>query len=196
MRLWILSDMHADRGIGDVAVHAPKFDVMVCAGDVVTGDIAMSIEMVAAISRGKPALFVAGNHEWRGSIDAVLENGRAAADRHGIHWLELDTVEIGGVRFAGATLWTPLDLRFRASVRCLQAARADVVITHFPPPENELRRILHGGGLWICGHHHGHEDSMIGGRRLVRNALGYGAAEDLVDSKPARQDFVIEFVWP
>ena len=48
MKLWILSDLHCDRGVGDIAVHTPEFDVLVCAGDVVSGDISMSIEMVAA----------------------------------------------------------------------------------------------------------------------------------------------------
>jgi hypothetical protein len=67
-----------------------------------------------------------------------------------------------------------------------------VVVTHFGPLANDLRWILRPGKLWIFGHHHGFEDSTVGGRRLIRNALGYGAAEDLVGSQPARQDFVIE----
>lgn len=192
MKLWVLSDMHADRGIGDIAVHAPDFDIFVCAGDVLSDDIGLSIEMVAAIAAGKPAVFVAGNHEWRGIPDKVVYDGRAAADKHGVNWLELDAVEIGGIRFAGATLWTPEDVRFAPSVMALARANADVVVTHFPPAENDLRFALPAGGTWVCGHHHGFEDYAVAGRRVVRNALGYGAGEELVDSLPAREDFVVE----
>jgi predicted phosphodiesterase len=194
MRLWVLSDLHADRGVGDIATHAPDFDVFVCAGDTLTGDIAGSIEMTAAIARGKPAVFVAGNHEWMSAADPeeVLDEAHAVARREGVHFLECDYVEIGGIRFAGATLWTPLDFRYRPSAKSLQASRADVVVTHFGPPANDLRWILRPGRLWIFGHHHGFEDSDIDGRRLIRNALGYGAAEDLIDSEPSRFDFVVE----
>jgi predicted MPP superfamily phosphohydrolase len=192
--LWVMSDLHADRGLGDIAVQAPDFDVFVCAGDTLTGDIAGSIEMTAAIARGKPAVFVAGNHEWMSAADPeeVLDEAHEVALREGVHFLECDSAEIGGIRFAGATLWTPLDFRYGSSAKSLQTSRANVVVTHFPPPVNDLRWILRPGKLWIYGHHHGFESSTINGRRLVRNAVGYGAAEDLVDSKPARQDFVIE----
>lgn len=192
MKLWILSDLHADSGSVAIGTNPPSFDVFVCAGDVVTGDIAMSIEMVAALAREKPAVFIAGNHEWMSPIDAVLEYGRAAAAKHGIHWLELDTIDIGGVRFAGATMWTPLDARYRPSIKRLQKANADVIVTHFPPQETDVRFALPAGGLWICGHHHGFEDYIVAGRRVVRNALGYGPAEDLVDSEPAREDCTVE----
>ena len=190
--LWVMSDLHADRRLGDIAVQAPDFDVFVCAGDVATGDVAMSIEMVAAIARGKPAVFVAGNHEWTSPRDAVLEYGRAAAKRHNVNWLERDAVDISGVRFAGATLWTRLDARYRPSLKALQTTRADVVVTHFPPADSDVRWVLAAGGLWVCGHHHGFEDTDIGGRRLIRNAVGYGATEDLDGSAPARLDFVVE----
>ena len=127
MKLWILSDLHADRGVGDIAVHAPEFDVFVCAGDVVSGDIAMSIEMVAALARGKPAVFVAGNHEWMSPIDAVLEYGRAAAAKHGIHWLELDTIDIGGVEIRPRDdVDAALDARYpRASAQGRKDARRE-----------------------------------------------------------------------
>jgi Icc-related predicted phosphoesterase len=192
VKLWVLSDLHADSGSLAIGANPPAFDVFVCAGDVVTGDIAMAIELVAAIARGKPAVFTAGNHEWMSPIDAVLEYGRAAAEKHGVHWLELDTVEIGGVRFAGATLWTPLDVRYRTSVKSLQKANADVVVTHFPPEPDIILPSLAAGGIWIYGHHHGFSDRTLAGRRLIRNAVGYGAAEDLIDSEPPRADFTAE----
>lgn len=192
MKLWVLSDLHADRGVGDIAVHAPEFDVFVCAGDVASGDIAMSIEMVAAIARGKPAVFVAGNHEWMSPEDKEnRELGIAAAARHGVRFLDRDTTVIAGVVFAGATLWTPPDPRYRRELMALQLARADVVVTHFPPPENDLRFVLPSGCLWICGHHHGFADYTVAGRRVVRNAVGYGG--EALDGEPARPGYVVEF---
>lgn len=192
MKLWILSDMHADKGIEDIAVHAPDFDVFVCAGDVLSGDIAGSIEMVAAIARGKPAVFVVGNHEWMTAADLgeVLEEAHAVARRERVNFLECDAVDIGGVRFAGATLWTPDDERFSASVDLLERAKADVIVTHFEPTPAALVAVK--PRLWIYGHHHGHSDRTVGVSRIVRNALGYPLQVHSVDEMP-RQDFVVEF---
>jgi hypothetical protein len=36
------------------------------------------------------------------------------------------------------------------------------------------------------------EDETIAGRRLVRNAAGFGEDERLRDSKPARPDYEVE----
>lgn len=192
MKLWILSDMHVERGVEEIAAAAPDFDVFVCAGDVVTADIDLSIEMVATIAQGKPTVFVAGNHEWMGApLEVVAYKGRVVAEKHGVHWLELDAVEIDGVRFAGATLWTPLDVRFGPSVMALSQARADVIVTHFPP-SFPMRTTLGGARLWICGHHHGFADvAAPDGRRLIRNALGYPG--ERIDGEQARQNYVVEF---
>jgi len=191
MKLWILSDMHADRGIDDIAVTPPEFDAFVCAGDVRTSDIDMSIEMVAWLASGKPAVFAAGNHEWAGAPpEVVAYKGQAAAKRHGVHWLERDSVKFAGVRFAGATLWTPDDARFAASAAALRAAKAEVIVTHFPPSPGIILPTLKEGGLWIYGHHHGHSDRTIAGRRLIRNAGHEGEAVDGEQVQPA---FVVEF---
>ena len=192
MKLWILSDMHADRGIDDIAVHAPDFDVFVCAGDVLTGDIAGSIEMTAAIARGKPAVFVMGNHEWMSSSDrdVVLDKAHAAAKRHRVHFLECNTVEIDGVRFAGTTFWTSGDARFPASVEFLLREKVDVVVTHFEPSPAAVTAV--GAPFWICGHHHGFADATTpDGHRLIRNALGSALQVMPADEMP-RQDFVVE----
>ncbi|MBX9846121.1 MAG: metallophosphoesterase [Xanthobacteraceae bacterium] len=183
--------MHAERGVEDIAVNAPQFDVFVCAGDVTTSDIDMSIEMVAAIARGKPSVFVAGNHEWAGApLEVVAYKGQVAAEKHGVNWLELDAVEIGGVRFAGATLWTPEDARYTSSAAALAVAGADVIVTHFPPSPGIILPTLREGGIWIYGHHHGFSDRMIGSRRLIRNA---GFEGEQVDGEPVRMNFVVEF---
>lgn len=191
MKLWILSDLHDDRGLLDIERPA-DFDVFVCAGDCLTGDIEGSIERTAELAGGKPAVFAAGNHEWAGGpLEVVAYKGRAAAEKHDVHWLELDTVEIGVARFAGATLWTPDDVRHGASAGFLRQANADVVVTHFEPAPEVLFDVLPSGGLWVHGHHHGFMDRTLGSRRIVRNALGYGG--EVVDGEPARPGYVVEF---
>lgn len=193
MKVWIMSDLHDDRGLVDVKWPG-DFDVLVCAGDMMTGDIEGSIERAAAMARGRKAVFVAGNHEWMSStLEETLELGHAASARTGVHFLECDTVEIGGLKFAGATMWTPDDPRFAPSLAALMAAKADVIVTHFPPNDRTFQTALAAGKVWICGHHHGFEyRTGPDARRLVRNAVGYGPLEQLVDSEPALADFMIE----
>ena len=193
MKMWIMSDLHDDRGLVDVKWPG-DFDVLVCAGDMMTGDIEGSIERAAAMARGRKAVLVAGNHEWMTSTaHETLELGRAAAARNGVRFLEQDTTVIDGVIFAGATLWPPDDSRFAVSAMALKVAKADVVVTHFPPDDRTFKTVLLPGKVWICGHHHGFEyRTGPDARRLVRNAVGYGPLEQLVDSEPALADFMIE----
>jgi 3',5'-cyclic AMP phosphodiesterase CpdA len=169
----------------------PAFDVLVVAGDV-SDLITRSIRMVSALAAGKPAVFVAGNHEWWAGPETIAEKRDAAqfaAQKHRVHFLEGDAVDIAGVRFAGATLWTPDDLRFVPSVIALAAARADVIVTHFEPTPAMIAQV--GGELWIYGHHYGHGYRRLGDRRTVRNAIGY-AHEALYDGLPAIPDYTIE----
>ena len=195
LRIWPISDLHMEvRNSFDPV--PPEFDVLVCAGDVVHGAIEQSIEMGAALGRGRPCVFVAGNHEWAGRpLHRTLEAGYAAAREHGVHFLECGWVSIGGLRFAGTTLWTPLDVRFGVSVKALRAAEADVVVTHFEPPADALTA-LRPGGLWIHGHHHGYSERTDRDmRRIVRNAVGY-PDQDLGSSAKAVFDLVVEAADP
>jgi hypothetical protein len=127
-----------------------------------------------------------------GPHDEIVREGIVAAGRHGVRFLDRDTTEVGGVVFAGATLWEPDNSLYRASAMALQVARADIIVTHFPPQPEIILPALAAGGVWIYGHHHGCSDRTLAGRRLIRNALGYGGAETLIDSEPARPDFVLE----
>jgi len=190
MKLWILSDLHDDRGLQDIEPPA-DFDVFVCAGDMLSGDVEGSIEMVAHLAGGRLAVFVAGNHEWISpTMRSMIETAYVAAARCGVVFLECDKCEIGGVRFAGATLWAPGDPRYAPSARALIDAGAAVIVTHFEPAPDLLMRALPIGGLWIYGHHHGHSVRRIGARVLIRNALGYG--NEPLDDPPAIPDYVFE----
>jgi predicted phosphodiesterase len=189
MKLWCLSDLHDDRGLLNIERPA-EFDVLVCAGDLLTGDIAGSIEMVARLAAGRDSVFVAGNHEWMSAADKdeVVEEALATALREGVRFLECDSTVVGVTRFAGATLWEPADPRFEASVAALMRAKADVVVTHFEPPPSIWTAA--GAKVWIYGHVHGFSDRMIGHNRLVRNALGQ-VHENIV-GEPAKDGLVIE----
>jgi predicted MPP superfamily phosphohydrolase len=193
MRLWIVSDPHMEmRSLWPMPPALPDFDVLVVAGDVWNGEIERSIAMVAALAAGKPAVFVGGNHEWwHRSIEETLKRGYAAAREYGVYWLEIDTCEIGGVRFAGATLWTPDDVRFLPSMRALAQSNADVVVTHYQPPPRFLD--LCRPRLWVYGHHHGFSDRTMGGTRWIRNAIGFPGEDPAAEGEQlARLDYVVE----
>ncbi|MEO8986298.1 MAG: metallophosphoesterase [Rhodanobacter sp.] len=106
MRLHILSDLHLGvRGMTPPAVEA---DVTILAGDILRpADAAMA--WAAALDR--PVLYIPGNHEFfGGSMRQVRQELARSARKHGVELLDQGTREIGGVRFAGATLWTDFAL--------------------------------------------------------------------------------------
>jgi predicted MPP superfamily phosphohydrolase len=189
MRLWVLSDWHLDIFHGDFNPPRPEFDVLVVAGDV-HDSIEQAIEFVRAVADDKPAIFVAGNHEfWSDrSAQTTLERGHAAAKRTGVRFLECSVTDIDGISFAGATLWTVDHPRFRSSAGYLAASGCDVAITHFEPPLAVINLVR--PRLWVYGHHHGHGDRQIGGTRVVRNGgrHNYGLATD----DAASDDFIVE----
>lgn len=111
MRLWILSDLHAEQS-APVSLPEPKgeFDVAVIAGDV-HGSCAAAVEWLATAPQlhGKQVIFVPGNHEYFGSVlqDNVAAGLEAAAGTGGrIQLLSRSTASIGATRFIGCTLWT------------------------------------------------------------------------------------------
>lgn len=191
MKLWIISDWHLETRLAFTPPR-PDFDVLVAAGDV-DDSIERAIQAVAMLAGGRPSIFVAGNHEWnsdRRTLEEKLIAAHDSARQYGINFLECDVCEIGGVRFAGATLWTPLDRRFLPSAVALTKETADVVVTHFEPAPALIVPALPAGGLWVYGHHHGHSVRRLADRALVRNALGY--ANEPVDWPPAIADYVFE----
>lgn len=120
MRAWIISDLHLSRSerrqsgiLCPVRVNA---DVCILAGDVCEGG-AEAVDWIAGeIAPAMPVVFVLGNHELYGSDpETAIAQARAVAARgdhsgHPIHVLQKDAVEIQGVRFLGATLWTDYEV--------------------------------------------------------------------------------------
>lgn len=84
-------------------------DVVVLAGDIGTG--VRGIEWAVHAFRGRPVVYVLGNHEfYRAGWDSLIVQARTAAAGTHVHVLEDDAVDIGGVRFLGATLWTDFEI--------------------------------------------------------------------------------------
>ena len=113
MLLWILSDLHLELTRGwdlPSAGARTRFDVMIVGGDLVPRmerGVAWLVERVT----DRPVLYVAGNHEGYGcDLDRTVEKARQAAAGTNVSILQNDTVRIGNVTFAGATLWTDFEL--------------------------------------------------------------------------------------
>ncbi|MET4442834.1 Icc-related predicted phosphoesterase [Bradyrhizobium sp. GM2.2] len=115
MKIFIASDLHGEVWPHDYDVpEGLDFDVAVFAGDVHNAHQAVSWLTNQRALWGKPVLFVAGNHEYYGSIlEAAAARIRDASRGTNVHFLDADAVPvIDGVRFLGCTLWT--DYRFDA----------------------------------------------------------------------------------
>lgn len=105
MRLHVISDLHLEVA-PFVPVAAPA-DAVVVAGDVESG--AQSLAWLRRAFPHSRIVFVPGNHEYyAGEFGACGAAMRVAAEQLEIDLLDDSAVEIGGVRFVGATLWTDL----------------------------------------------------------------------------------------
>lgn len=94
-------------------------DVLVVAGDVYQGDIARGIAWTAETARGRPSVFVPGNHEfWGRTIEDDLDRGREVAASRGVTMLDGEGwIDVAGCLFCGGTLWTDLTLNVPAGQR-------------------------------------------------------------------------------
>ncbi|MBY5819911.1 phosphohydrolase [Rhizobium leguminosarum] len=152
MKAWVISDIHLFRAIGmktSSPFPVPQAEVCILAGDV-SDDLDVSLNyLIYEIGPHMPVVAVLGNHDYYGtSIVAALANARAAVAGSNVHLLENDRIELGGVRFIGATLWTDFEISvgdgdedYPAELR-LEIARRDVV--HLINDFTEIRR--EGGG--------------------------------------------------
>jgi predicted phosphodiesterase len=118
LKIQLLSDIHLETHPHWRAVPVPGADLLVLAGDIgsyqsgsrLAGDD-FGLEHFSPLHGWPtPVLFVPGNHEYDAlDFDAAHERLRSTCARLGIHWLERQTLVLGGVRFVGTTLWTDFD---------------------------------------------------------------------------------------
>ncbi len=105
MRLHVLSDLHLERE----AFEPPEVeaDVLILAGDVARGS--EGVEWLRGRARGRPVLYVLGNHEFYGhALPDLVDEVRQAADGDATVLENGETV-VDGVRFLGCTLWSDFD---------------------------------------------------------------------------------------
>lgn len=107
----------------------PPADVTVLAGDIGVGLQGLRWALTAF---SRPVVYVLGNHELysqRPLVKLLDKARRKLAGTH-VHLLENEAVEIGGVQFLGATLWTDFALFGAGEARDCRE-RAAKVMTDF-----------------------------------------------------------------
>jgi predicted phosphodiesterase len=112
MKLLILSDLHLDFAkfspVHNDARIDDGVDLVILAGDITEGD--QGIRWARETFATKEIAYVAGNHEYyEWHLEFHLVRMRATANQMGVHFLERDTLELGGFRFLGTTLWTDFE---------------------------------------------------------------------------------------
>ncbi len=92
MRLLVISDIHLEFGLFEFPADMPEFDTAVFAGNIhqpVTAAVEwLAHERDAGALKGRPIVYVLGNHEfYEHEMKAEPAKGEAAADEAGIHLL-------------------------------------------------------------------------------------------------------------
>jgi predicted phosphodiesterase len=126
MKIALYSDLHLETyRQRDWQLPAPDVDVLILAGDIAGRDD--GLRWAAQTYRGLPVIYVAGNHEFYGEHLGFLATLRQTAKELGVHFLERDALDIDGVRFLGATLWSSFELfGTELAPACMNIANASI----------------------------------------------------------------------
>lgn len=107
MKVQIFSDLHLDVCPIKPITIVPGVDLVIVAGDVCEGVLRAFEHLRRIVPMNIPILMVPGNHEfYHKFIPDELTVTIAQAGAFNLHVLSDAAVELGGIRFAGATLWT------------------------------------------------------------------------------------------
>lgn len=102
-----MSDLHIDSKAFKLPATPADVDAIIIAGDVADGHH-LSTQWLwhDAVSRGLPVVYVLGNHDWYGE-DLLLDPAELYRQA-GVELLHpgRPSIEIGGTRIVGSTLWT------------------------------------------------------------------------------------------
>ena len=113
MKIQVLSDIHLEFGIREIP--AAEADVVVFAGDIHLGE--SGVKWMTEHFSHLPVVYVLGNHEYyRNSYPALLHKLKTLTLNTNISLLENESVEMEGITFHGATLWTDFELFGNAEV--------------------------------------------------------------------------------
>ncbi len=111
MKIWVLSDLHIDV-VTDLELYDhPECDLIVMSGDLSDGGYDQTPWLLSEFSDNERSKFVyvPGNHDaYNVGLAAVPDRLRHLHDATGITTLDRETVEVGGRRIVGCTMWSPL----------------------------------------------------------------------------------------
>ncbi len=103
MNIRLYSDLHIE--FEEFKAEAKGADAVVLAGDIDIG--VRGIDWILRQEFDCPVIYVLGNHEYyKHRYPGLIDKVKVRAAGNNIHVLENESVEINGIRFHGATLWT------------------------------------------------------------------------------------------
>lgn len=154
MNLYAISDLHLEFSNWQPP-EAVQADVIILAGDIWKKD--HGIHWARSTWPDRPIIYVAGNHEYYGSVRESVESRLEAASREtGVHYLQNKEVQIEGVRFLGCTLWTDFRLfgnenRVLVMRECVQLINDFRVIREGGKPFSpvDAERLFHQSYKWL-----------------------------------------------
>lgn len=107
MKVQIISDLHQEFGTYELSFHSA--DLLILAGDINIG--IKGIDWIKTKIKDIPVIYVLGNHEYyKGSHPKTLNKIKESSKGSNVFVLENGSLEIDGIRFHGATLWTDFSL--------------------------------------------------------------------------------------
>lgn len=128
MKIRLLSDLHTEFRLpyktASFSIYKGE-DVLVLAGDIASGSTNVVEVLKFFKAQGFPhVVYVPGNHEYYGTSFADFNSKikEKTEDLEGIHVLMRNSIEINGITFIGATLWT----NFRNDLYAMKLAREGI----------------------------------------------------------------------
>jgi Icc-related predicted phosphoesterase len=121
LKIHVLCDLHVE--FGGFEVPDVDADVVVLAGDVHVKD--RGLRWIFDQNFGVPVLYVLGNHEfYHDKFPGLIDELKRDVEGTNVYVFENDSVEIGGFRFFGCTLWSDMELFGDPGVASVFAADA------------------------------------------------------------------------